>query len=123
MLMMLAALAVLAVPASGMAAPKTTKADRQAAKATCKAERKADKKAFKAKYHGFSRCVHKEAKANAKERRQAEKACREERTTDPAAFKETYGTNHNKKNAFGKCVSQKVREDSGEDGDGEDGGS
>jgi ribosomal protein S19E (S16A) len=40
----------------------------------------------------------------------AAKQCRTERTSDPAAFKEKYGTNHNKRNAFGKCVSKRVRE-------------
>jgi hypothetical protein len=35
----------------------------------------------------------------------AAKVCAAERQTDPAAFTEKYGTNHNKRNAFGKCVS------------------
>jgi hypothetical protein len=35
--------------------------------------------------------------------------CRAERTTDPAAFKAKYGTNTNKSNAFGKCVSAKAK--------------
>src|SRR4051794_16988718 len=42
----------------------------------------------------------------------AVKACRAERGTTDAtrqAFADKYGTNHNKRNAFGKCVSQKVR--------------
>ncbi len=30
------------------------------------------------------------------------------RTEDPQAFTEKYGTNKNKRNAFGKCVSQKA---------------
>jgi uncharacterized membrane protein YdfJ with MMPL/SSD domain len=39
----------------------------------------------------------------------AEKACRTERGTTAAsiaAFNERHGTNKNKKNAFGKCVSK-----------------
>jgi len=35
--------------------------------------------------------------------------CRAERTADPAAFKAKYGTNKNKSNAFGKCVSAKAK--------------
>jgi hypothetical protein len=50
----------------------------------------------------------------------AEKACRAERGTTAqtnAAFTETYGTNKNKKNAFGKCVSSKSKGDDDEDED------
>jgi hypothetical protein len=39
----------------------------------------------------------------------AAKACADERKADPAAFKAKYGTNANKSNAFGKCVSGKVK--------------
>ena len=39
----------------------------------------------------------------------AAKACSDERKADPAAFKAKYGTNANKSNAFGKCVSGKVK--------------
>ena len=35
----------------------------------------------------------------------AAKQCDTERQADPAAFTDTYGTNQNKRNAFGKCVS------------------
>lgn len=49
----------------------------------------------------------------------AEKACRTERGTTAAsiaAFNQKYGTNKNKKNAFGKCVSSKSKgEDEDED--------
>ena len=41
----------------------------------------------------------------------AAKECRAEREADPDAFEETYGTNGNKKNAFGKCVSTKVQDE------------
>jgi hypothetical protein len=39
----------------------------------------------------------------------AARQCRTERTADPTAFKDKYGTNHNKSNAFGKCVSTTAR--------------
>ena len=38
----------------------------------------------------------------------AAKDCRTERAADPNAFRDKYGTNHNKRNAFGKCVSKHV---------------
>jgi hypothetical protein len=44
----------------------------------------------------------------------AAKECRTERTSNPDAFREKYGTNHNKRNAFGKCVSSHVQEDEAE---------
>jgi uncharacterized membrane protein YdfJ with MMPL/SSD domain len=46
-----------------------------------------------------------------------EKACRAERGTTAAsiaAFAEKYGTNKNKKNAFGKCVSSKSKDEEDE---------
>lgn len=39
----------------------------------------------------------------------AAKQCRAEQSKDPTAFKGKYGTNANKSNAFGKCVSTKAR--------------
>jgi hypothetical protein len=39
----------------------------------------------------------------------AAKKCKAERALDAAAFKNNYGTNANKANAFGKCVSGKVK--------------
>jgi hypothetical protein len=45
----------------------------------------------------------------------AAKTCRAERSQDADAFREKYGTNKNKRNAFGKCVSKLAREN--EEGD------
>ena len=50
----------------------------------------------------------------------AEKACRAEQGTTAqtkAAFAEKYGTNKNKKNAFGKCVSSKSKGEDDEAGE------
>jgi hypothetical protein len=47
------------------------------------------------------------------DKRHAAKDCKQERGTTDAtreAFREKYGTNGNKKNAFGKCVSAGARE-------------
>ena len=93
----------------------------------CKAERAADATAFKATYgtnkngkNAFGKCV--SGKASEKkaamdaadaqavaETKNAAKQCAAERAADRAAFREEYGTNKNDKNAFGKCVSRKVR--------------
>ncbi len=40
----------------------------------------------------------------------AAKQCKAERTADAPAFAAKYGTNENKRNAFGKCVSKTVGE-------------
>jgi hypothetical protein len=90
------------------------------AAAQCRAERTADAAAFATKYgkgkkhaNAFGNCVSQTAKAAAaqqvKATNEAAKACWTERKADPAAFKTKYGTNANKSNAFGKCVSGKVK--------------
>jgi hypothetical protein len=52
---------------------------------------------------------------------EAERACRAERNSLGAeAFGKKYGTNHNKRNAFGKCVSGKSKGKKDEDEKDED---
>jgi hypothetical protein len=70
----------------------------------------------KNKHNAFGNCVSQKAKAAAEalqsEIVNAAKQCRTERgTTDASreAFRNKYGTNHNKRNAFGKCVSKTVQ--------------
>jgi membrane protein involved in colicin uptake len=93
----------------------------------CKAERTADPTAFKDKYgtnkngkNAYGKCVSGKASemkaamdaADAQavtETKKAAKECAAERAADATAFKEEYGTNKNGRNAFGKCVSRKVR--------------
>jgi hypothetical protein len=90
------------------------------AAAQCRSERDADPAAFAAKYgtgkkhaNAFGKCVSGKANGAAAQEVQATdnaaKACWNERKADPAAFKAKYGTNANKSNAFGKCVSGKVK--------------
>ena len=75
--------------------------------------------AFKLKYgtnankaNAFGKCVSgmvKKAEAQEQAEENAAKKCKAERGTTPAsieAFKLKYGTNANKANAFGKCVSK-----------------
>jgi hypothetical protein len=102
----------------------TTEAAKDAkenASQACATEEAADPAAFKAKYgtgkHGANahgKCVSQKAKSQTAETVDDEvdadvsaaKACKTERKADPAAFREKYGTNKNKRNAFGKCVSK-----------------
>ena len=95
---------------------KTETADQAKAKNTCKAERDADAAAFAQKYgtnknkkNAYGKCVSAKAKAAStaatKATVNAAKTCKAERAANPAAFKAKWGTNKNKSNAFGKCVS------------------
>jgi len=98
----------------------------------CRTEQAGDAAAFTAKYgtnkngtNAYGKCVSSKAKAQTNETVAAEvkadvnaaKACKAERKDDPAAFKAKYGTNKNKSNAFGKCVSAtaKAQQDKPED--------
>jgi hypothetical protein len=113
--------AVLVLPVGAVAKPDA--ADKRAAIKQCKAERgktKATRQAFKAKYHGFSRCIRQNTTEEAAEQlaamKNAAKQCKAERsdanfesTHDGKTFQEFYGTNKNGKNAYGKCVSAKAR--------------
>ena len=168
-----ATLAALLAPLTGVAAAKTSKADKREAKQECRALRgdtDATREAFRAEFRNFGACVKEkaaEAKAERKQAKRAAKDCRDERSAggggvqgqvrtsasacrrrprpsgqeqdaddaaeaedannaaqecdtersaDREAFQEKYGTNHNKKNAFGKCVSQKAHEGPGRGG-------
>jgi hypothetical protein len=88
----------------------------------CRAEQEADPAGFAATYgtngndkNAFGKCVSQKAQASADadgdEFANAAQECRAERQSDPDAFAATYGSNHNGRNAFGKCVSQRVHED------------
>lgn len=89
----------------------------------CKAEKAADAAAFREKYgtnangkNAHGKCVSQKARAktaaaDARDaariaaRKSAAKECATERSADRAAFRQKYGTNANKSNAFGRCVS------------------
>jgi hypothetical protein len=88
----------------------------------CAAAKKADKAAFQALWgkHAMRECMRagREAGGGAEGVEAATNAaqeCRAEQEADPAAFASTYGTNHNQRNAFGKCVSSKVHADEEEE--------
>jgi hypothetical protein len=144
-LLTISALLVLAVPAAYAAPPEgkgkpenpgksqaaaTQQSSTDNAAKACKAERgtTADSRAaFREKYgtnvnkaNAFGKCVSMKAKAleqQAEAEEEAEenaaKLCKAERGTtesSKAAFREKYGTNVNKANAFGKCVSKRAKE-------------
>jgi hypothetical protein len=118
-LMILAALATMAVPAVATAGSSTAKSDAQK---QCRAERTAmGAQTFKDTYgtnktksNAFGKCVSHRRHQNASDEKtshsNASKDCKAERKADPAAFQQKYGTGKNKKNALGKCVSQKSKE-------------
>ena len=92
-----------------------------AAAKLCAATKKADKAAFTARWgkHAMRECI----RANRGEQAgttvdeetaefvNAARQCREERDADPVAFASTWGTNHNDRNAFGKCVSTRAQDE------------
>jgi hypothetical protein len=88
----------------------------------CKAERALNPQAFADKYgtnpnkrNAFGKCVSQTAQEGVEETQQATlnaaKECKAERALNAEAFRNKYGTNANKRNAFGKCVSQAVKDD------------
>ena len=92
-------------------------AEKNAAKKKCKAERAADRAAYKAKYgsYGLGKCIAGQKQQSEDEATDAEKnaakTCKAERADiGVEAFKNRYGTNANKANAFGKCVSKLSKE-------------
>jgi hypothetical protein len=106
----------LAFPAGAIAKPQADNADKRAAKAECKTLRgntDATHEAFRTQFRSFAACVRKTAVEEAQEEqtahKNAAKECKAERTADPEGFATTYGTNGNKRNAFGKCVSKKAK--------------
>ena len=134
-LIVVAAFFVLAVPAALAVRPadkgkpespgnSATAPGQQATKNAakkCKDMRKNNASSFASLYgtkpNAFGRCVSAAAKlqteteseANEAAEDNAAKACKKERGTTAesmAAFKDKYGTNANKANAFGKCVSK-----------------
>jgi len=87
------------------------------ARGACKTEKhEMGTKVFKLTYaakstsKAMAACVAKAQPAAATAKQNAAQACKAERDADPALFAGTYGTNGNKRNALGKCVSSKARE-------------
>jgi len=129
--LVLAASAALAAPPAGKDNGPESAAEARAEKA-CKAERgtaAASMTAFEAKYgtnknkkNAFGKCVSSKSKGENddeadedKNEANASKKCKAERGTTAAtiaAFEMKYGTNKNKRNAHGKCVSKHAKQKS-----------
>ena len=119
----IAAGAALALAQPAHADNPPTSDDRRNAAQECRFERgtsSATREAFAQKYGGrrnaFGKCVSAKAREESRERKAATSsssaACKAERGTTKesrAAFEQKYGTNTNKRNALGKCVSAKAR--------------
>ncbi|MEA2349621.1 MAG: hypothetical protein QOG41_893 [Thermoleophilaceae bacterium] len=121
-LSMLAAVAALVVPAIALADEPSAQNKENAAK-ECKALRTASgKENFRSMFGGgknaYGKCVSQHAKKDQKQEKQAKanasKDCDAEQAQDPVAFKDKYGTGKDGKNAHGKCVSQKAKENKAE---------
>jgi hypothetical protein len=110
---------------------KTEQKSHDNAVSQCRSEQQADPAAFKTKYgtgkngnNAFGKCVSQKSRARTQsvesQQVQAEEnaanTCKSERKQDPSAFKAKYGTNKNKSNAFGKCVSQHAKAQEKQDG-------
>ena len=101
---------------------QASSADQDNAAKKCKAERESmGVEKFNDQYgtnpnkkNAFGKCVSGYATEQAEDRQDATlnaaKKCKAERAPDPAAFTTKYGTNPNKKNAFGKCVSKHAKQ-------------
>jgi hypothetical protein len=116
--LIVAALALLAIPGSALAEDPAAPTAAEA----CKAEKhemgtQLFKKTYAAKStaKAMKACVDKREPAVEEDARNAAQECKAERDADPAAFGEKYGTNKNKKNAYGKCVSGKAAEETEEE--------
>jgi hypothetical protein len=110
-------IAAIAAPAAMADVGGTPNGGRSAIAKECAKLKKADRAAFKATFgkHAMRKCIKGEpvetSETTPAEFKNAAKECRAERAADPALFQETHGTNGNKRNAFGKCVSGKVKDD------------
>lgn len=106
---LLAGAAILAAPAS---AAKPALKPHQLAKQECRAEKRADKQAFKAVYgkRAMRTCVSRETAEVREQKRNAARDCKGEREEmGIEAFRERHGSQRTGENAFGRCVSSKVR--------------
>jgi hypothetical protein len=102
------------------------RAARRDARQACKAELGAAKLRHEGSVNrgAFSKCVRAKFRATTSDDDDdvvnAAKECDTERDADEAAFTEKYGTNHNKRNAFGKCVSSKTDDEDENENEGDD---
>ena len=104
-----ASLLIAGVATAGNTA-KNSHAKNVAAK-QCAALKKADKGAFRATYgkHAMRNCIKGTTDEAKSEIKNAAKECKAAREADPQGFRQAWGSNHNGRNALGKCISSKVK--------------
>jgi hypothetical protein len=124
----LAAPAALAVPPSGQGKPESTATSAPSAAVLCKQQRRMIGMAAFRELHApngspkaaMDACLTKQVRTAASAAKNAAMECKAERAdsdfvADPAhggkTFEQFYGENENGKNAFGKCVSSKSKQD------------
>lgn len=115
-----AALSTVLLSASVAAAqPEHPGQARDQAAKQCHAEKKADKVAFKSLYgkHAQRECIKAETPTSRDEAKNAAQECKSEQAADPEGFQSTYGTDEYSSDAFGKCVSGKVKAEDNQDVD------
>ena len=97
-------------------APETAK---NVAAKQCAADKKANPVAFRALYgkHAMRDCIKSQAPQAKSDLKHAAKECKAEQKADPAGFESTYGDT-NSSDAYGRCVSNKVQEDSAVEAEG-----
>ena len=117
-----ATMSVAAASADKPAKPDKPPKAKAVAAQQCAALKNADRAAFKSLYgpkRAMRTCVKAQTKASEGEYKNAAKECKAEREADPAAFEETYGDDDpytaETSNAFGKCVSTKVKAEDADD--------
>jgi hypothetical protein len=115
--LIVAALALLSISGTAMAADTTPGTAKSTAKTACQTEKHdmgtlVFKKTYAAKStsKAMAACIAKAETVVATETQNAAQECKAERTADETAFTEKYGANKNKKNAYGKCVSSKTED-------------
>ena len=127
-LLALAVPAVFAAPSAGKGKPQTNTSSSSgpSSAALCKEQRRSmGMSAFRALYApngspkaAMDACLTKVSAQVTTTFKNAAKACKDERGTTAAeaeAFANKYGTNANKRNAFGKCVSQHAKKETEEE--------
>jgi hypothetical protein len=107
---------ILVLPTVAGATPTPDRGDKRAATKECNTLRghtAATREGFRTLFRNFAACGKAHAADEAKEEQSAHRSavqdCRDERSADADAFAVNYGTNGNKRNAFGKCVSTKAK--------------
>ena len=108
---------LLAVAVASAGNPTSASHAKNLAAKQCAAQKKADKAAFRATFgkHAMRNCIKGTTGETLSELKNAAKQCKSDRQNDPAAFQQQWGSNHNGRNALGKCISSNVKHQESQD--------